>query len=116
MKKSVSAGLTLPQIVGQNIKANRKRLRLTQSQLAVALGVEIETISRYERGAVAPSFAQLEKMMHVLGVPAWQLFANGTDIPDTIVTELVRGLPRRDRDFILSYVKAFAAHQMARDG
>jgi DNA-binding XRE family transcriptional regulator len=66
MKKSASAGSALLIAVGKNIRAARGKLALTQSQLAEQLEIEIETVSRYERGLVAPSFQQLEKIGKVL--------------------------------------------------
>jgi transcriptional regulator with XRE-family HTH domain len=51
---------------------------LTQNALAQALGVAIETLSRYEREALAPSFPQLEKLCAVLDVQARPLFSHGS--------------------------------------
>lgn len=113
MKKSASASSSLLQVVGQNIKAAREGIGLTQSQLAAGLGVEVETVSRYERGVVAPSFQLLERLGVVLKLPVWQLFADGTDMPgvrETGIPEQLKNLSKRDRDFILAFVQDYAEH------
>ncbi|HEY8101197.1 MAG TPA: helix-turn-helix transcriptional regulator [Burkholderiaceae bacterium] len=113
MKKPKKTAASLSVVVGKNIHACRKRSGMTQNELAQVLGVEVETVSRYERGVVAPSFPQLEKISVVFNVAAWVLFSDGSDIPtaqDITIVELYKGLSTRDRDFIRSYVQAYAEH------
>jgi len=104
-------------VLGKNMQACRKRMGMTQNQLAQELGVEVETVSRYERGVIAPSFPQLENICTVLNVAAWVLFSNGTDSPnaqDMTIAELFKGISSRDRDFIRSYVHAYAEHHQVK--
>ncbi|MFL9940375.1 helix-turn-helix domain-containing protein [Paraburkholderia graminis] len=104
---------SLSATVGGNVKRRREELGITQSQLAQLLGVEVETVSRYERGAIAPSFAQLEKMCLALGVPAWSLFSDGVDVPGSdggTLGELLKHLPARDREFVVSFVQDYVEH------
>lgn len=49
----------LGKLLGQQIAAHRRALNLTQLQLAELLGVEPETISRFERGTSLPSLKRL---------------------------------------------------------
>ncbi|HTD02673.1 helix-turn-helix transcriptional regulator [Undibacterium sp.] len=117
MAKTKTTGATLSVIVGKNIQACRKRKGLTQNQLAQALEVEVETVSRYERGTVAPSFPQLENICAVLDVTANVLFSDGYDAPnaqDFVIGELLKGLSTRDRDFIRSYVQQYAEHHQTK--
>lgn len=103
----------LSAVVGSNIKAKRAELGLTQNALAQALGVEIETVSRYERGSIAPSFTQLEKLCTALGVHAWQLFSDGSVVPDTkgrTLDDLLAQLSSRDREFVLAFIRSYVAH------
>ena len=113
MTKPRKTSATLSVVVGKNMHACRKQMGLTQNQLAQELGIEVETVSRYERGVLAPSFPQLEKICKVFNVAAWVLFSDGADVPnvqDTTIGALLDGLSTRDRDFIRSYVEAYADH------
>ena len=113
MKKPKKVRTSLSAVVGKNIQSCRKQLGMTQNDLAQELGVEVETVSRYERGVLAPSFPQLEKICVVFNVSAWVLFSDGSDIAsaqDATIVELCKGLSSRDRDFIKSYVQAYAEH------
>jgi transcriptional regulator with XRE-family HTH domain len=113
MKKPKKTGTSLAVVVGKNIHACRKQSGMTQNELAQELGVEVETVSRYERGVLAPSFPQIEKICAVFNVAAWVLFSDGSDVAtaqDMAIVELFKGLSPRDRDFIRSYVQAYAEH------
>jgi transcriptional regulator with XRE-family HTH domain len=104
---------SLSATVGGNVKRRREELGITQSRLAQSLGVEVETVSRYERGTIAPSFPQLEKICVALGVPAWSLFSDGADVPRSdggTLSELLKNLPARDREFVVSFVRNYAEH------
>lgn len=113
MKKSVKERPNLAQAVGKNIKAGRKIKGMTQNQVAQELGVETETVSRYERGLLAPSFHQLEKICALLGMPAWMIFSDGDSTPDAqamTIAELLKGLSSREIEFVVSYVKLYAEY------
>ena len=60
--------------LGQRIAALRKARKLTQEQLAEALGCSVEFISLVERGVNAPSVAGLEKFAKILKVEVKELF------------------------------------------
>lgn len=60
--------------LGKRIAALRKARKLTQEQLAEAVGCSVEFISLVERGVNAPSVAGLEKFAKVLKVEAKDLF------------------------------------------
>lgn len=49
----------LKAIIGANIRFARSELGLTQAQLAATLSIESTNVSRWERGAVMPSTANL---------------------------------------------------------
>lgn len=117
MANTKNVGTTLSKVVGKNIQACRKSKGMTQSGLAQELGVEVETVSRYERGTVAPSFSQLENICAVLNVDARLLFSDGNDAPnaqDMTIIDLFKGLSSRDRDFIRAYVQAYAEHHQVK--
>jgi len=54
--------------IGENIRKYRKRLDLTQDQLADKVGVTWEMISRYERGESSP-MNKIDSLANALGVP-----------------------------------------------
>ena len=117
MTKPRKTSATLSVVVGKNMQACRKQMGITQNQLAQELGIEVETVSRYERGVLAPSFPQLEKICKVFNVAAWALFSDGSVVPnvqDATIAELLKGLAPRDRDFIRAYLQAYAEHHQVK--
>ncbi len=52
-------------VFSDNLKRLRKRLNLTQNELAVLLCVNQRTISVWERGVCEPDFASLEKLCEI---------------------------------------------------
>ena len=60
--------------LGQRIASLRRAKKLTQEQLAEALGCSVEFISLVERGVNAPSVAGLETFAKVLKVEVKELF------------------------------------------
>jgi len=62
--------------IGGNIRKYRKRLDLTQEELADKIGVTWEMISRYERGESSP-MNKLKKISEALSVPIIDLIDDG---------------------------------------
>jgi transcriptional regulator with XRE-family HTH domain len=60
--------------LGQRIASLRKSRKLTQEQLAEAVGYSVEFISLVERGVNAPSVSGLEKFAKILKVEVRELF------------------------------------------
>ena len=52
--------------VGAAIAARRKAKGLTQAQIAEAIGVEKETVSRMENGVISLTLQRLQQMSEVL--------------------------------------------------
>jgi transcriptional regulator with XRE-family HTH domain len=63
--------------VARTLRALRKEAGLTQAQLAERVGEDCawETISRFERGALVPSFDWIERICVVLGTDIDAFFA-----------------------------------------
>lgn len=53
--------------IATNIKSARRSARITQQQLAAAVGVQQPIISRYEKGDVIPSADVYLRIMEVCG-------------------------------------------------
>jgi transcriptional regulator with XRE-family HTH domain len=60
--------------LGQRIASLRKARKLTQEQLAEAIGCSVEFISLVERGVNAPSVAGLDKFAKILKTEVKELF------------------------------------------
>ncbi len=60
--------------LGKRIADLRRAKKLTQEQLAEAVGCSVEFISLVERGVNAPSVAGLEKFSKVLKIEVKELF------------------------------------------
>ncbi len=59
---------------GKRVQFLRTQAGITQEELALKLGVTIESVSNIERGVYGPTFNNLEKIAFVLEVPAKELF------------------------------------------
>jgi len=62
-----------------NIRVERAILRLTQQQLADAIGVSRQTINAIEAGKFVPSTVLALKMSRVFGKPVNEFFELGED-------------------------------------
>jgi transcriptional regulator with XRE-family HTH domain len=102
--------IPLVQVVGANIKALRLSSGLTQQDLAQTLGIEVETVSRYERGLYTPPVEQLEKIARALGVVAWTLMVSNAEEIDSMglqMLEQIRRLSDEDAKTIGKIVKTY---------
>ncbi|PKL78129.1 MAG: hypothetical protein CVV27_03790 [Candidatus Melainabacteria bacterium HGW-Melainabacteria-1] len=52
----------------QNLKAARKRVKLTQEQVAEQLGVSIDTVRSWEQGRAEPPITRLREMGRLYAV------------------------------------------------
>jgi transcriptional regulator with XRE-family HTH domain len=59
--------------VGQNIRANRKRVGLTQEALAERCDMHPVEVGRAERGTRDLRVSTVAKLAHGLGIPACEL-------------------------------------------
>lgn len=69
--------------IGDNIKTARKRLGLTQVQLAQKMDMLVGTISRWENGKRAPRDEDKQKLATLLNITVAQLIGE-TDIPSEL--------------------------------
>ena len=95
------------------VSGRRREMGLTQAQLAEALGVDTETLSRFERGKHLPSLKTLEKLASLLVVPMAALLAESAPaVEDDAhrISAWMRGLSAEDRDFLLELVKRQAEY------
>lgn len=65
--------------IGEQLKSLRERFGFSQSALCAATGLGQSQLSRYERGAVSPSWDQVERILDGLGATVVDLFADQID-------------------------------------
>lgn len=84
-------------LIGNRVAQYRKASNLTQEQLAEAVGVVTETISRLERGVVIPPISKLYAIAQVLRVELADIFKfhDGSTAKDDAIERLVLTVAKR---------------------
>ncbi|HZJ88842.1 MAG TPA: helix-turn-helix transcriptional regulator [Sphaerochaeta sp.] len=73
----------LQDIFARNLKERRRKLALTQAQLAEKIGVSTSFVTEIETSRKAPSFNTIEKISRALDVPSWTFFCEQGDLLPT---------------------------------
>ncbi|MBK6728471.1 MAG: helix-turn-helix transcriptional regulator [Xanthomonadales bacterium] len=118
MVGSRQSGTSIARRLGANIAALRKAREWTQSDLAERVGVDTETISRFERGATLPSLLTLDKISRSLRVGVGELLAESSAQPDDQASTLsawLADLDETDRTFVLDLIKRTCNHLRDRE-
>jgi transcriptional regulator with XRE-family HTH domain len=105
--------------LGKRIAARRKSLGWTQDVLAERMGVDSETISRFERGAHLPSLPTLERLAIALRVEIGDLLtkASPTKTDDVaVLSAWMDGLSSEDRTFVLAVTRDCCDYLRQRSG
>lgn len=71
--------MNLHEILGENIAKRRKKLGLSQKQMAERLGVTPEAVTRIEKGRIALKLTRLEAIARILQCSVSALFRKYTD-------------------------------------
>lgn len=93
--------------LGKAIARERTARQLTQEQLAEMLGVEQETISRFERGLTLPPLMRLIQLADIFEVPVEALLRGTTNRAVDEAADIARLLTELDddgRDFVRRWV------------
>lgn len=80
----------LAEIIGENISGRRRKLGLTQAQLAEKLDIGQDALSRMENGAISPKIARLRDIAAALQCSVADLFRE----PDEGADERAGGYSR----------------------
>ena len=67
----------LQEVFGRNLKERRKRMGITQGELAQRIGVSTSFVTEIEKGRKAPSFSTIEKIAEDTHAPVWSYFCEG---------------------------------------
>ena len=106
--------------VGARVRARRRALRLSQSQLADALGITFQQVQKYERGANRVSASMLVAIAQVLRTSVAELVGETASAAthDEASNELMatfQGLSStEDRQTIMAVARAFRSADMAK--
>lgn len=90
---------------GKYIAQRRKRLGMTQAQLAEKLGMSDKSVSKWERGVCLPDVSVYQELCEILGISLNEFFA-GEDLErERIVKQSEENLMQAARDHALSRKK-----------
>lgn len=81
---------------GQRIKEARKRVGMTQNELAIKLGVPFQSVSQWERNTRKPKIDTLQKIASALGVNLVEL---SEDLFDQKLLSLIKQDYSTDEEF-----------------
>lgn len=98
--------------IGKALAKQRIARNLTQEQVAAQLGVEQETISRFERGATLPPLLRLIDLAEIFDVPLDALVRAGSAraIDQAIdLAGILNTLSEEDRVWVLGWVTEMCA-------
>ncbi|MCM1129991.1 MAG: helix-turn-helix transcriptional regulator [Alistipes senegalensis] len=95
--------------LGMNIAAARKTAGKTQAEIAEKAGIDTVTLSRIERGTVAPNIATLDSIANALGLPLGILLDGASSSPSSIavhIAAILGTLDEKNRLFVLDQIQA----------
>jgi transcriptional regulator with XRE-family HTH domain len=84
--------------IGKAISAQRMARELSQAQLAEEMGVDKDTISRFERGAVLPPLARLIQLADIFEIPLEDLIRGASSNVADAAPDIARMLAKLDDD------------------
>lgn len=99
--------------LGKGLAEKRKQIGWTQACVAEKIGVDTETVSRFERGVSLPSLLTLEKLSLALNSSVADLFAGHSSQPSDqaeIISAWLLNLCEKDRLFVTELVKQTCRH------
>lgn len=85
------------QLLGENIQRVRKFRGMNQQELADAIGINMQSLSKIERGVNFPTFDTLEKITSVLGVTPNELLSGEWKNTSHMEQEILKFLEREER-------------------
>ena len=87
--------------LGENIQTIRKHRGMKQQELADKIGINMQSLSKIERGVDYPTFDTLEKIMDVLGVTPNELLSGEWKYIDH-TEPYIMDIIKREQDFNVS--------------
>lgn len=118
MSSSDSSAEDLAARLSRNIAARRRALGLTQAQVAERLGVDTETLSRFERGKHLPSLLTLERLSNLLAASVGELLSEQEYEPSSEAAAIdtwLSGLNENDKVFACGLLKQCCDYLASRE-
>ena len=84
--------------LGANIAKKRKKMRLTQAQLAEKLEIGQDALSRMEQGKISPKINRLPALAEELDCSVADLFRSGDDNSEEITAQIVEAISSLSQD------------------
>jgi transcriptional regulator with XRE-family HTH domain len=103
---------TLAVKIGACVASLRKQAGKTQGELAEQIGVDTETISRFERGATMPSLVTLQLLAVALNTTMGDLVGDSSPMPNEqarIISGWLGELQASDRALLMDMLKQLCA-------
>ena len=98
--------------IGRTLAQRREIKSLTQDQVAEALHIGTEAVSRMERGITMPTIQRLAELADIYGCGIDELLiASSTRTGDQaeLISQILQTLPEADRAMIVEVVQKIAA-------
>jgi transcriptional regulator with XRE-family HTH domain len=110
--QSKSAGAAMPnstiiEILGKNSVERRRRLGLSQKELAKKLGITQDAVARMEKGTMAPKMARLPHLADALHCTVIYLFRRHEEDTEALaahIADILRTVAPDDREALLDLV------------
>lgn len=108
----------LKRVFASELRKQRKRLSLTQAQLAEQLDLSIDMIGRLERANVAPSFETIERLCQIFDISPATLFGGSDGAHTDATSKELRNLLSRLKGLTpaeLGWIDRIVLAALARD-
>ncbi|WP_228411729.1 helix-turn-helix domain-containing protein [Entomomonas moraniae] len=110
-QSNTSNEMALNHVIGKAIAKYRKQANLSQEQLAEALGIGYEAVSRMERGVVIPTVDRLIEIAEIVGCPVTELLSQTSPRPSDEVVylhQLLSSLSSANKQWLMEQIEAWA--------
>ena len=107
----------IAQAIGKAIATRREAAALTQEQLAESLGIGVQQLSRFERGAVTPSIQRLYQVADALDCRVDQLLLSSSRRQidqEAVLEHELGGIEPADREVVAAVTKLLTSHFKSR--
>ncbi len=96
-------------LLGQNIATQRKRLGITQKELAIRLNISQDAMIRIEKGRIAPKMGRIQDIAQNLECSVAYLFRTeeeSTSERGQIIADMIKDLPPNAQEAIIDFISA----------
>ncbi len=98
-------------VLGENIAKQRKRLNMSQKELAISLDISQQSLVRIEKGQMAPKMTRLQEVANHLQCPVSYLFKTHEELLTDrakVMVQVLDDLPVEAQEMIVDAVSVMA--------